>query len=374
MTPIERHLNFASCPIRRPLVCPVLVGRDDLLDLADRRIAEVTADGGRFLLLAGEAGVGKTRLLGAMERRAAASGFRTVRGGAYPSDLQVPGAILIDLARAMQRQPGLAPLGTRLAERLEDRPGPRSQDAADEPDGAGPTVADPKRRRRLLVLDVAELLAETAADTPTVVALEDLHWTDDLTLEVLEALARRVPDTRLLLIGTYRSDELFPRAPMREWRSRLLGSRQAEEVRLGRLSAADTATMTTLLAGTGLPAAQRHRRGDPRTERTASRSTSRSSWACCAASPGAGAEAVRAAEVPETVEDAVLARLEHRSADAASVAQAGAVIGRSFDLDLLASVTGRDPDELSAPASPSWPTTSSSCPRASRAATASATA
>ena len=63
---------------RRPLVCPVLVGRDDLLALADRRIAEVLAGGGRFLLLAGEAGVGKTRLLGKMERRAGVAGSRTV--------------------------------------------------------------------------------------------------------------------------------------------------------------------------------------------------------------------------------------------------------------------------------------------------------
>jgi DNA-binding NarL/FixJ family response regulator/tetratricopeptide (TPR) repeat protein len=325
-------------PGLRPLVCPVLVGRDDLLDLADRRIAEVSADGGRFLLLAGEAGVGKTRLLGAMERRAAASGFRTVRGGAYPSDLQVPGAILIDLARAMQRQPALAALGARIAERLDDRPRP----------GRAKEAANPQRRRRLLVLDVAELLAEAAADAQTSVALEDLHWTDDLTLEVLEALARRVPDTRLLVIGTYRSDELFPRAPMREWRSRLLGSRQAEEVRLGRLSAADTATMTTLLVGSGLPAARDvaeaiHARTDGIPLHV------EELLGLLAASPGMGAETVRTAEVPETVEDAILARLEHRSADAASVAQAGAVIGRSFDLELLATVTGRDPHELSAP-------------------------
>jgi DNA-binding CsgD family transcriptional regulator/tetratricopeptide (TPR) repeat protein len=330
------------------------VGRDDLLDLADRRIAEVTAHGGRFLLLAGEAGVGKTRLLGAMERRAVSSGFRTVRGGAYPSDLQVPGAILIDLARAMQRQPALAPLGTRLAERLEDRArpggpgGPGAVDGADGADDADQEAATPQRRRRMLVLDVAELLVEAAAEAPTVVALEDLHWTDDLTLEVLEALARRVPDTRLLVIGTYRSDELFPRAPMREWRSRLLGGRQAEEVRLARLSAADTATMTTLLIGSALPAARDvvdaiHARTDGIPLHV------EELLGLLAASPGLGAEAVRSAEVPETVEDAILARLEHRSADAASVAQAGAVIGRSFDLELLASVTGKDPTELSAP-------------------------
>jgi DNA-binding CsgD family transcriptional regulator/tetratricopeptide (TPR) repeat protein len=157
-----------------------------------------------------------------------------------------------------------------------------------------------------------------------------------------------VPDTRLLAIGTYRSDELFPRAPMREWRSRLLGSRQAEEVRLARLSAADTATMMTLLAGTGLPAARDvaeaiHARTDGIPLHV------EELLGLLAASPGVGAEAVRTAEVPETVEDAILARLEHRSADAASVARAGAVIGRSFDLELLASVTGREPDELSAP-------------------------
>ena len=323
---------------RRPLVCPVLVGRDDLLALADRRIAEVAAGGGRFLLLSGEAGVGKTRLLGAMERRAETAGLRTVRGGAYPSDIQIPAAILIDVARAMQRQPALADIGTRLGRRLEDA------GAQEERAGAG----DPQRRRRLLVLDVAEILAGLAAGGPTVLALEDLHWSDDLTLEVLEALARRVPDERLLVIGTYRSDELFPRAPMREWRSRLLARRQAEEVRLDRLTAADTTTMTTLLTGSDLPPARDvaeaiHERTDGIPLHV------EELLAVLAGSSTLVADEVRHADVPETVEDAVLARLARRTEAAASVARAGAVIGRSFDLELLASVTGQAPDDLSAP-------------------------
>ena len=131
----------------RTLVCPILVGRDDLLDLADRRIREVATGQGRLLLLAGEAGVGKTRLLGAIERRAAAAGFTTIRGGAYPSDLRVPAAILIDLARGMLRSTSTEGLGRALADRLEDD---------------GRPTSDPHRRRRLLVLDVAEILAETA--------------------------------------------------------------------------------------------------------------------------------------------------------------------------------------------------------------------
>ncbi len=126
---------------------------------------EVTGRGGSFLLLAGEAGVGKTRLLGAMERRAAAAGFRTVRGGAYPSDISVPGAILIDLA-ALDAPPG--------------RHGRRRTPARREARGSGAAgtddARDPLRRRRLLVLDVAEILVETAADAPAAIALEDLHW------------------------------------------------------------------------------------------------------------------------------------------------------------------------------------------------------
>ena len=224
MAPIEPSPTLRDVDDRRPLVCPVLVGRDDLLDLADRRIGEVTADGGRFLLLAGEAGVGKTRLLGAMERRAAAAGFRTVRGGAYPSDLQVPAAILIDVARALQRQPALAEIGRRgsAADSRHDDAAGRRRPSRGSP---APSATARARRRR-------DPGRASRRDAPIVLALEDLHWSDDLTLEVLEALARRVPDQRLLVIGTYRSDELFPRAPMREWRSRLLGRRQAEEVRL----------------------------------------------------------------------------------------------------------------------------------------------
>ena len=326
---------------RRPLVCPVLVGRDDLLALADRRIAEVAAGAGRFLLLSGEAGVGKTRLLGAMERRAEAAGFRTVRGGAYPSDIQVPAAILIDVARAMERQPALAEVGTRLGRRLEDAA------AQAERTGAG----DPQRRRRLLVLDVAEILADLSRDGPTVLALEDLHWSDDLTLEVLEALARRVPEERLLVVGTYRSDELFPRAPMREWRSRLLARRQAEDVRLDRLTAADTTTMTTLLTGSGLPPARDvaeaiHERTDGIPLHV------EELLAVLAGSSVLLADEVRHADVPETVEDAVLARLARRSDAAATRRTRG-----SRDRTVVRSRASCQRD---------WPGAATTCPRPSR--------
>ena len=102
-----------------------------------------------LLLLAGEAGLGKSRLLGAIKRAASAEGFTVVQGGTYPSDLQVAGAILLDLARAMRRTPGLEDVGARLEARLE---------------AGAAGVGDAHRRRRLLVLDVAEILIGTATD------------------------------------------------------------------------------------------------------------------------------------------------------------------------------------------------------------------
>ena len=315
------------------VVCPIIVGRDDLLALADRRLAEVAAGHGHLLFVAGEGGIGKTRLVGAIDRRATSAGMRTIRAGTYPSDLQVTAAIFVDLARAMGRSDAYRDLGERLAARLDD---------------AEAGIGDAHRRRRLLVLDVAELLAELAADGPALAVLEDLHWADDLTLEILAALARWLPEIPLFVVGTYRSDELYPRVPMREWRSRLLTQRLAEEIRVGRLSLEETATMVALIMGEGgtvardiASAIQVRTDGIPLHVEEL--------LAVLEAGDLAAVDAIRAAGTPDTVEDAIVTRLASRSRRAARLAAAGAVIGRSFDLDMLAAVLADDPAHLAGP-------------------------
>src|SRR3990172_10497375 len=78
-----------------PLLCPILVGRDDLLELADRRIGEAAAGRGQLLLLAGEAGIGKTRLLDAVRRKSRATGFIDANGSPAPPDPDVPSAPIL---------------------------------------------------------------------------------------------------------------------------------------------------------------------------------------------------------------------------------------------------------------------------------------
>lgn len=301
-----------------PLQCPLLVGRDDLLDLADRRLADAADGRSQFLLLAGEAGIGKTRFLGAVTRRAAGHGFRIADGALAPQDRTVPGALILDLARTMQKVPSFTQLG---------------RDLLGLPDALDGGEA---RTRRLLVRGIVDRMAD-ALDYPTLLAFEDLQWADDLSLEIVAELARRVRDRPVLLVGAYRTDELPTGTNLREWRARLLTQRMAEEVRLAPLTLDQTALMTTLILATGLPAprdvvAAVHDRTDgiplhieellgalPDDARLDGR-------------------AIREAGVPATIEDAVLARFERLSPEARAVAQAGAVVGRCFVPEVLAGI------------------------------------
>ena len=331
MTP-DRPYTGTTVETPRAVVCPIIVGRDDLLALAERRLGEVADGHGRLLFVAGEAGIGKTRLVEAIRRQATAADMPTLRAGTYPSDLEVAAAIFVDLARAMGRTEAFRDLGARLSGRLDD---------------AESGVGDAHRRRRLLAMDMAELLAETAADGPAMVVLEDLHWADDLTLEILAGFARRLPELPLIVVGTYRSDELSPRMPLREWRARLLTQRLAEEIRVRRLSPDETAMMVSLIGG-----------GRPVGRDVAGAIHSRTDGiplhveeflGVLEAGDLSAVDAVRAADAPDTVEGTIVARLAQRSRRATKLAEAGAVIGRSFDLDLLASVLDEDPERLAAP-------------------------
>ena len=81
-------------------ICPVLVGRDDLMALADRRLVTAARGSGQLLLLAGEAGIGKTRLLTQIIARAIDLGFSVHSAGAYPRDHELAGGLLAVMGAA----------------------------------------------------------------------------------------------------------------------------------------------------------------------------------------------------------------------------------------------------------------------------------
>ena len=321
---------------------PVLVGRDSQLALIERRLGQAAEGEGQLLFVAGEAGIGKTRLLRSAARHAQVDGFAVVRAAAFPGDGQSFAGLLLDLASNLvqAREPALRDLGQLLASRTRTLP------AGTGAAGTGAAgTGDAHHRRRLLVQDLADPIVGIDAGQPLLIVLEDLHWADDLSLEVLGQLAARLADRPVLLAGAYRSDELYPRLPMRELRARLVSQRLAEEIRLPRLTAGQTATMASATLGRPVPAQlvaaiQERSDGIPlHVEELLAAITDD------ALTPPSGA-AVQATAVPETLGDAVLSRAQRLSSTARSVASAAAVIGRSFDLDLLIATAGASPDEV----------------------------
>ena len=319
-------------PVRGVIQSPVLVGRDAVLTQMESRLTDAAAGAGRVLFVAGEAGIGKTRLLGSLARHARASSFGVARAAAFPGDVQSLGGLLLDLASDLVSapEPVLGDLGQSITTRIRAIP-------AD--------AGDAHHRRRLLVQDLADLLVTADPGIPVLILLEDLHWADELSLDVLGHLAGRITTRPVLIAGAYRSDELYPSLPLRDLRARLLAQRLAEEVRLPRLGLDQTATMTSATLGRPVPAqlvAAIHARTDgiPLHVEEFLAAIDESSLT---SRPGA---AVAAAAVPDTLSDAVLSRARRLSSLTRTVASAAAVIGRSFDFDLLTAVTDAGPDEV----------------------------
>ena len=236
--------------------------------------------------------------------------------------MELSAGLLLDLGHSMSRSPDpdVVGLGRALVDDLSALPASSA--------GSG----DAHRQRRLLVLDAVARLVALADDGPVLLALEDLHWCDELSLDVITHLARRLRSRPMLVVGTVRTDELDPDLPVRAWRSRLLLQRMAEEVPLARLTTEDTARMVTEL----LP------------QRVASPALVELVQERSGGVPLHVEELVKAlvqghlsadpSYVPETLADAVGQRFGVLSTPARDVAVAAAIVGRSFDLELIASV------------------------------------
>ena len=241
----------------------------------------------------------------------------------------MPSALVNELARTMLKTAGSAEVGRELL--------------ALRPDGDG----DALMRRRRYVVEFTDRLAAWI-DRPTMLDFEDLQWADEISVEIVGELGRRAAQLPLMIVGAYRLEELKPGSLFREWRARLLNQRVAEEARLAPLTQDETAMMTTLILNSGLPA--------PREvvaavyERTDGipLHVEELLGALPAEAKTDGA-AIRAARVPDTIEDAIHARLDNVSADAREVARAGAVVGRCFRPEILAGIMDRPLRDLDAP-------------------------
>ena len=189
----------------------IFVGRDGELDRLAQLWKEAAAGERRIAFLAGEPGVGKTRLAAELARQVHDEGA-TVLAGRCDEDLGVPYQPFVEALRHfVDHAPALGRLGryggelARLVPELTDR----------VPGLAPPLRSDPEMERYRLFDAVAAWLTATAAEEPLVLVLDDLQWAAKPTLLLLRHIVR-VADGRILVLGTYRDTELTHDHPLVE--------------------------------------------------------------------------------------------------------------------------------------------------------------
>ncbi len=181
-------------------VSPVFAGRDPELQLWSGVLSELRSGGHRAVMIGGEAGVGKSRLAEEFVRAAERAGARALSGGCIELSAQgLPYAPLAAALRMLIRQVGVSEFlelagGSDEFTRLLPELGPVP------PDGhAG--------QGRLFALTL-RLVERLAAQQPLVLVIEDLHWADRSTLDLIVFLVRSLRDVPVAVVGTFRSDEL----------------------------------------------------------------------------------------------------------------------------------------------------------------------
>jgi DNA-binding CsgD family transcriptional regulator len=354
--------NEDAQPLDRPFICPAIIGRARERTLLHARIADAIRRQGRTVLISGEAGVGKSRLAAEAKRIALAQGYQIAQGQCFQPDAAYPYAPLLDLLRTYlpdrlsaiatnEREPllhGLAQLLPDVALILPDFPAP-SQLVASQP-------ADVVRHRHQLHVLLTEFLISQATISPLLLVIEDAHWCDESTLDVLLQLARRVPGVSLLLVVTFRRDDTP--AHVSRWLAQLDRKRLAQDVELAPLSQPEVDAMVrAILATDHLKSARlsqaiyRMTEGNPFFVEEVLKSliatgALRSLDGVWRYMPGRHMGDNGAALVPRSVAEIVRQRVAGLSPDARQALTLAAVAGRRFDFAVLQRLMACDEQHL----------------------------
>ncbi len=317
------------------LVSPVLVGRQAELGLLGDSLDRAVAGGQATVLVGGEAGVGKSRLVHDLIVQARQSGARALVGGCVELDGGgIPFAPLVEMIRAFAAELGPADLDDVLGGAREEiaRLVPELKDAA-------PVASDDDRGPSRVLELMLGMIGRLAAVAPLMLVFEDVQWADRSTLDLLALLVARAGDRPLLLVLTVRSDELHRAHPFRRMAAHWEQQRLAQRLELERLGPQDVTAQIEAILG--------HRPDGELIEFVAERSEG---------IPLFVEEllgAVRDGRIdhdylPPSLRDVLLARAELLSPSAQHVLRVVSAGGRWVPDGLLASVAGLPGPELNA--------------------------
>ncbi len=303
---------------------PALVGRAAQLNFLASVLERVASGNGATVLITGEAGIGKSRLARETQTLAAQQGYVFLRGRCFEQERALPYAPLIDLWNNAN---------------FQDVSHLTYDDLSLPPPSTLPSDSTQDKHRRLLALH-----QRVTAQLPALMLIEDLHWCDDASLEFLLYLARRIERQALLLLLTYRSDEISP--SLNGFLATLERERRAREIRLEPLTEFQVAEMvhailkpTRPLRTEFLKTLYEWSEGNPffveeiLNVLTADEVTT---------------QTLTRAQIPRTLQHTVERRLKQLPAHSQTLVKLAAVMGKRFDVALLKKMTGLSEDELKA--------------------------
>jgi DNA-binding CsgD family transcriptional regulator/tetratricopeptide (TPR) repeat protein len=324
---------------------PEFIGRRQELGSLRGAVARGTAGDAVVVLVGGDAGIGKTRLVEEVAIDARQRGWLVLEGGCVSLG-NGEGLPFAPIVEALRRLPAIIESGGAGA--VGDMGELRTSETSDLghllPE-LGPTTSPdqgmydrPGWVQARIFEGLLALLRCLGDAIPVVLIVEDLHWADDSTRDVLSFLARNARTERLAVVGTYRTDELNRRHPLRPWLSEMDRLPRVARIEVSRFGRSELDAQITAILGHRPPVRlldviERRAEGNPFfvEELLAS-----------------GAD--RPAEpLPPTLRDVLLTRVTALSENAQRVLGYAAVAGRTVEADLLAEVAQVDEPDIEGP-------------------------
>jgi eukaryotic-like serine/threonine-protein kinase len=318
----------------------VFVGRQREMDNLKSIFEEVLSGKGRMVTLVGEPGIGKTRTAHELATYAGMRGAQVLWGRSYESGGAPPYWPWVQAIRshvastepdALRSQMAstasvIAEIVTDIKEKLPDLP-------------AASQVDDPESARFRLFDSIATFLKQASLQTPIVLMLEDLHWSDKPSLMLLEFVARELSQSKIMVIGNYRDMELNRRHPLSITLGDLTRERLFERVLLRGLQKHDVSRFIEIAAGIAPPTALvdavfTQTEGNPLFVTETVRLLIQEGDISAGRTKGGGTTSWEI-RIPEGVREVIGRRLDRLSERCNELLTIAAVIGRQFRFDVL---------------------------------------
>jgi class 3 adenylate cyclase len=327
------------------------VGRAEELAALRQAVDRTVGGAGAVILIAGEAGLGKTRLVEEIAAVARTLGMFVVRGHCYDMEGAPPYTPFVEAieygltvtARELFRS-AMGDAGPEIARFV-----PRVRVAF--PDLPPPVALPADQARHYMFESVCDFFARAAAIRSMMLVLEDLHWADRSTTELLRSVARRVGDSALLLIGTYRDVDLSPHDPFMTGIEQLARLPVVTRMTLKRLNANEVAAILSGLSGREPPdrlvqLVFIETEGVPLFVEEVYRHLAEENRLLDVAGNWLPEVEFGEIEVPETVRLVLGRRIDRISETAQRIMAIASCIGRTFTFDFLAALAEESEDDL----------------------------